>query len=484
LLKIAPGTGITVNPGGNITLSQIQTLGEIAVAGVTNSFSSLTNFPDGNITISGGANVTLSALRDYTKDCVGGNWSVSGSNSVLNFPLLTNITETACNYPIIQAESGGVILLTNVRLILAGPQAMNADGTNSVINLRELTNCSGEQQYDLTFEASSGGQIVLTNLPSAQWTSFTFNSGGTIDVPKMTNIFDSSILVNAASLTLAALSNIDGSSLNVRGGGTFTLPAVGNFSGTTSIQPIWEASGAGSVLSLLGLTNLVGNFNAVQMQINAESGGEVLLNNLQAIDSGYIQFLSDGTGSSINLTGLTGFVIQSGQGSLTAQNSGTILLNNQAFLLANVSINIPAGNPVLPPTLIASSTLTLYGQPWHSYLIEERNTAVTNSPFAFLEYVPLTNAFEAIAPAPKTNTAYLVTDFAANPPILSLLKVTNGVELVLYGLTNGTYDVQTATNLTRTMTWTDYAVVTMTNAFRIFPTVAPLGRELYYRAKN
>ena len=211
----------------------------------------------------------------------------------------------------------------------------------------------------------------------------------------------------------------------------------------------------------------------------------MLLNNLQAISLGSVAFLSDGVGSAINLTSMSGFVIQNGQGSLTAQNSGTVLLNSQAFLLANVSISIPAGNPVLPPALIASSALTLYGQTGHGYIVEDANTLIPNSPFVFFARVPLTNSFEAIAPVAPPHTAYLVTDFVADPPELSLSRVTNQVQLVLYGLTNGTYQIQTTINAGNTNSWTNNgATVTMTNAFHIFPPVAPSQPVLFYRAKK
>lgn len=191
----------------------------------------------------------------------------------------------------------------------------------------------------------------------------------------------------------------------------------------------------------------------------------MLLTNLQSIANGSVAILSDGVGSAINLTNLSAFVLQTGQGSLTAQNSGVILLNNQAFLLANVAINIPAGNPVLPPTLVPSGTLTLYGTAWHSYRVEERNTLQPGSLWS-TNLVALTNSFQAFAAVPPANMAFLVMDFVASPPILQLARTPDHwVQLVLYGLTNGNYPVESTTNLLAP--WTPNSVA-MTNAFRIF----------------
>jgi hypothetical protein len=181
---------------------------------------------------------------------------------------------------------------------------------------------------------------------------------------------------------------------------------------------------------------------------------------------------------------LSAFVLETGQGSLTAQNGGTILFNNTAFLLANVAISIPAGNPVLPPVLVASQTLTLYGIPWHSYRVEEWNALQPGSPVTtFL--VPLTNSFQAFATAPQPNTAFLVADFVANPSILQISLVSEAdVQLVLYGLTNATYTVQSTTNLRPRVNWTPVTVAAMTNAFRILPETPTLPPVQFFRAQQ
>ena len=286
------------------------------------------------------------------------------------------------------------------------------------------------------------------------------------------------------TVSFSGVTNLDEGGLSVSGGGVLSLPGLHSYTHSNCNTPYWQTQDAGSILDLSGLTNLVSS-SCNWLYIQAKTGSEIILSNLTSLTTGYISILSDGAGSTINLTSMSGFVIRNGQGSLTAQNGGTILLNTQAFLLANVAINIPAGNPVLPPTLIASSALTLYGQAWHSYLVEDRNTLNPTSPFTVLARVPLTNSFEAIAPVPPPNTAYLVTEFVANPPLLDLSKAAGQVQLVLYGLTNGTYQIQTMTNLLNTNSWTNSgSSIAMTNAFRIFPPVTPAQPLLFYRAKQ
>jgi hypothetical protein len=148
--------------------------------------------------------------------------------------------------------------------------------------------------------------------------------------------------------------------------------------------------------------------------------------------------------------------VGSGASSLTADNGGAILFNNQAFLLANVGINIPPGNPILPATLIASPALTLYGQPWHSYWIEERDTRSDLNPWVYGARIPLTNSFQAFAPAP--------------PPNLDTPSKTN--------------QLFSTTSLAAGTTWQPGVVTKMTNAFRIMAPMPATDPKRFFRAKR
>ena len=71
------------------------------------------------------------ALQNYSKGAITASWTVSGSNSVLELPALTNVTYTAYNYPLnIQALAGGHLLATNL-VSLAGYVDVLADGAGS-----------------------------------------------------------------------------------------------------------------------------------------------------------------------------------------------------------------------------------------------------------------------------------------------------------------------------------------------------------------
>ncbi len=102
---------LSIGAGGSVP-NALTNLASLSINGVTLTLPLMSNIDDGNITVSGGAVVTLPALRNYTKNCVGANWLITGSNSVLNLPGLTNLTGQTCNFPSISAQAGGQILAT------------------------------------------------------------------------------------------------------------------------------------------------------------------------------------------------------------------------------------------------------------------------------------------------------------------------------------------------------------------------------------
>jgi hypothetical protein len=472
---------LTLNVGGTLPVGQLQQLGGITASVGTNNFASLSNFDGGNISLSGGAVVTLPVLRNYSGGCGLFTWTVVGAKSVLNLPALTNLTGPYCGHGgQIEAEAGGQILAPNLVSIdqSGDPEIVQADGANSLVNFGGLQTDSGA--FAITFEASAGGTNLVPLLIGGPNVFVTLNAGGMLPVAQMQQL--GGITVSNVMANFTSLTSFDGASISVSGGAVVTMPALGSYA-TPNNGAGWLITDSGSVLNLPALTNLLGSY-CCSFNIEALAGGQVLLDHLTSVQDGNVSLLSDGTGSVINLTQLSRFVISTGTGQITAQNNGTILFDNQPFLLANVAINIPPGNPILPPTLIASSELTLCGKAWDSYRVEERNTLVPGGPVIVL-LVPLTNFFQAIATVPPPNTAFLITDFVANPPILQLdLTPDSQVQLVLYGLTNATYQIQSTANLTTPINWVPGSVAAMTNAFRIFPATPPAGISQFYRAEQ
>jgi len=435
---------LTLNAGGFIPTAQF------------------TNITGASFYANGGSVLSLPAAADYQPPgvCQALTWEATGTGSVVSLPALTNVTgNTLCAELNLQAFGGGQVLVTNAATDLGGVLTVESDGTNSVVNLSALAANEGT----LSLEASGGGRVLVPRLANAGTLNLSLAAGGFIST--------------------AQLTNITGANLTVSGGAVLSLPDVVSYQPPTVCEDItWLASGAGSVLSLPALTNLTGNLVCGQLAVEALGGGQVQLGSVNSIDNGTLTFLSDGTNSEINLDNMSGMVLASGQGTLTADNGGSILLNTQAFLLGNVAVNVPPGNPILPPTLVPGSALTLYGTPWNSYKVQARSTLEPDSPWTTF-YVPLTNDFEILSPTVPPNTAFTVTEFIANPALLQgSVNADSQFQLLLFGPPTATYQIQTATNLPGP--WSSLTTVAMTNEFRFLPATPIAAARQFYRAKQ
>jgi hypothetical protein len=451
--------------GGSLLVPRLRNSGILTLtlnAGGSIPTAQFTNISGASLYANGGSVLSLPAAANYQPPgaCEAITWEASGTGSVVSLPALTNVTgNTVCAELNIQAANGGQVLVTNATLNLAGTLTAEADGSNSVVNLSALTANAGT----LSLEASAGGSLLVPRLDSGGTISLNLGAGGFISTAQFTNI--------------------TGANLLVTGGAVLSLPAVVSYQPPPVCDDItWQASGSNSVLSLPALTNVTGNVVCGQLTVEALSGAQVSLNHVTTIDNGSLSILSSGTNSVIDLSQMSGMVLATGQGSLMAQNGGTILLNTQAFLLGNVAINIPPGNPILPPTLIQGQALTLYGTPWHSYKVQEQNTLIPGSPWTTF-YVPLTNSFQVITPTAPANTAFTVTDFVPNPALLEFsLQGASQLQFVLFGLTNAIYQIQASTNLPGT--WTPFFTVTMTNSFRFLPETPVTAAKQFFQVKQ
>ena len=292
-----------------------------------------------------------------------------------------------------------------------------------------------------------------------------------------------SLTVNAAKPSFASLTNIDDTWVYAYGGGTARLTNV-TWVTCGNQSPYWHAEGSGSLIDLSHVTDvLIGYYEDVYVE--AYSGGQVDLHRVVSLCTSSMQVTSDGAGSQVNLSGLTAFIsVGNHSSSLTAQNSGVILLGTSAFLLGNVDINIPAGNPVLPQTVVANGGLTLYGRPWHSYWVYMRDTTSESNPWVSCARVPLTNSLQLFASAPALNTEYQVWEFIADPPILDIFPAANRhFQLIVYDTPGKTNDVLKASSLTNGTVWVEEGYIINTNSFR-FLSITNSYPVRFFRAKR
>jgi hypothetical protein len=317
LMPGGPLIGVTLNAGGSIPTAQLKQLISLTVSGSTNNFPALTNMDGGSFSILNGASVTLPVLRNFTTACGGGgNWTVTGANSVLNLPGLTNITGQTCYAPTIQAAAGGAIILTNVTTILTGALIFQADGASSLIDLSALAAVPIISQVN--FEASAGGIIRMPLMAGSPLISVTVNAGGSISTAQLKQLIQlttfvpsnfntltnlSSLTVNAATNSFPALNNMDDGNITILNGASVTMPALRNYTKACN-GANWTVTGAGSVLNLSGLTNITGQACYFPV-IQAAAGGQLLAPKLATVTAGPLGFQADGTNSLIDLSGLT-----------------------------------------------------------------------------------------------------------------------------------------------------------------------------------
>jgi hypothetical protein len=380
-----------------------------------------------------------------------------------------------------ESYSGGQIVLSNL-VALTGHNYVTAYADGGMIDLRKLAAFTNS---DAVFyvEARNAGDITLRSLADGRRVVLTLRNGGVTDTAQFTRL--AGVTLENSVATLPALTNLDAAVLSVSAGGQLTLPALQLETKTPGCyDQTWQVSGTGSRIVAPALTTLIGG-NCGTLYMQANSGGQLVLSNLSSIAGSAIAILADGGGSVVDLSKLNSFIAPvAPNSSLTAQNGGVILLGTPAFLLANVSVNIPPGNPVLPPVFISGPNLTLYGTAWLSYLIEQQSMLTPGAPWQFYTRVPLTNSFQEIGGPPPANTAYRITEFVAAPSILDFSVVLQQAQLVLYGATNITFQVETTTNLVDAASWTIYSVANMTNSFRILPSIPATEPVRFFRAKQ
>jgi hypothetical protein len=246
------------------------------------------------------------------------------------------------------------------------------------------------------------------------------------------------------------------------------------------------ANGIDSRLDLSGLV-LVGSREGGQFTVAAQNGGAVDLHRLESISGNGCRILSDGAGSTVDLSNLSAFATPLGASELTGRNGGTIASSSSAVLLQNVTVNAPEGSLVLPSAVSAGPALSLYGQPWRSYCVEVRDTRDPASDWALFMRVPLTTNLLDLGGAPKPWQAFRAFEFTADPSILDSHRLADGsLQLVLYGAPPKIYEVESVVGLDAPAEgWTLHAVTgPMTNSFRIFPPLTPAEAQRFYRGRE
>jgi hypothetical protein len=150
----------------------------------------------------------------------------------------------------------------------------------------------------------------------------------------------------------------DDANFYVSAGAVVALPNLGNYHKICA-GASWTVTGAGSVLNLSGLTNILGDPCGYPV-IQATSGGQLLATNVISIAAGPLGFQADGAGSLIDLGKLSSCAGQSPYlVTFEASAGGSILMP----LMRGgplVSITLSAGGAIPTSQLTQLYQLTLF----------------------------------------------------------------------------------------------------------------------------
>ena len=127
------------------------------------------------------------------------------------------------------------------------------------------------------------------------------------------------------------LTDIDGSTMDVEGGASLTLPAISSDT-NSAFAAVLEASGTNSVLSLPALVSLSQLQSALDIQ--ASQGAQILLPSVTSIDNTnqnvFVDVSADGPGTTIDLSGVTSYDSTASEFSVT--NGATVLASKLTSL--------------------------------------------------------------------------------------------------------------------------------------------------------
>jgi hypothetical protein len=472
---------VTIRSGGSLDTSQLNLLKSLTVSGTSLSLPGITNLFSGDLIVDQGAVLSFPNLFRHTQanGCVLSTWSVSGAGSMLDLSSMTNITGSTCGSLNINALAGGLMNLSNLVTISDGIIAFLGDGANSRVNLAALQNSFSATRM-VSFEARNFGNVAMSQNSGGATVALTIKTNGVMPTAQLKLL--NSVTVLGTNVVLNSLTNIDGGSLTVSNAGTIIAPSLVSYAkGLSCVPAAWLASGTGSVLNLSSLGYATGG-GCTLLNVVAINGGQMLLGGLGEIPSGAVSITSSGPASFVDLHSLSNFLNATALSKLIATNGGAVQLNDQPLFLSGVSVNFAAGTPGFPLTVLAPTNLIMHAHAWRSYWAEVRDTSSSSNPWLFFRRIPLTNDFQIIGPLAAANTEFRAWEFVADPFLLELIRASDGVDLILYGPANRSFEVQATTNVTTPLPWPAIYTVSMTNTFRLLPREAMNLPQRYFTA--
>jgi RHS repeat-associated protein/uncharacterized repeat protein (TIGR01451 family) len=347
------GVSITRDGTGTLATSQwaLLTNSTLTVTAGSYTLAGVTDLDGSSLYVQGGASLALPGVTSFASPDTYGyaTWQTTRAGSTLTLSGLTGLgTVSSWGNLQVQALQGGRVNLSALVSIGSASQYVGfaADASGSLIDLSALTS------FD-----SPGGSLKVTNgaairdgqLTSLNGVSITRDGTGTLLTSQWTSLTDDALTVTGGSYTLAGVTDLDGSSLYVQGGASLALPGVASYANQiTYDNAMWQATGAGSTLSLGGLTGLGTISTWASLHVQALQGGHVNLPDLASIGNSSlnVQIAADGSGSVIDLPTLTSYATPGG--SLAASNDGSIAIGKDVVTMPETGNGATINVPQLP----------------------------------------------------------------------------------------------------------------------------------------
>jgi len=357
VLTTLEGVDVAIDGTGIVSTSQVTTLlrGTVTISGgATVDLSNAASIDGASFFVRDGASVDLSnsasidfasffvrdgatlSLPSATSYAVPQQFSFESffqaedPGSVLALPNLITIkgSTQAFTYLNIEALDGGRVDLAGLGSI-TGPAGGStnvrgvrvlADGVGSTIDLTSLTGFTNSAAGpDSRLAALNGGTIINPVLTELVGVDLPIDETGTVSTSQITTLHLGEVTISGgATADLSNAASIDGASFFVRDGATLSIPAATSYAlpQVFSVESVFRAEDAGSVLSLPNLTAITGSSQAfTYLNIEALAGGRVDLAGLGTITGPAggttnrrgVHVLADDAGSTIDLTSLTSF---------------------------------------------------------------------------------------------------------------------------------------------------------------------------------
>ena len=388
-VNITTGNAKTLNSVENVTIqasrsltlrdgtSQVSGVFIVSPGGTLVAESGSVFTPTGTVTIDGAnlyaknsGKLMLAVATSYVNSTNSAAViQASGTNSLIDLSGLTKIDNGGLSGGTsldVNVTTGGSIDLRGVTQITVSTSAwtrvqLKSIDATSVINLQKLTdfqdNQAGSESYSLysAMTASTNGQILTTALKNLTGVRIT-HDGGTIDVSKVEQLFNSGIYVNAGTINysslfsikdsevsisdgtigLSAVYNIDGTSLYVSNGRQIDLSQITSF--VTSVKTVaFQSRGLNSKILLPGVVTIINKSDRGCVTINAIESGVINLANVSSIfcNTGFepkVQISVSDNNSLIDLKSLVSlWAVGRGISDIKIENSGKILLPATGF---------------------------------------------------------------------------------------------------------------------------------------------------------